>query len=246
MSTIKLHAGVIEIIDKAQKQCLWRGIDEHKRNGNLVAWDLVQKAKNKGGLGVINLKIQNEGLLVKQLHKFYSRAEVPWVQLIWESYYDNCVPRASRPVGSFWWKDVLSFHSSYREEASCKIGNGSSVLFWQDSWLGGILQDKFPALADFASDIHASVKDIQEPNDLAAIYLLPLSAQAYIELQELESLLNESQFNIHEADEWSFPGAANQFSVSRYYKHKHDHIQDQYKRHVAPKTFVSLARQELC
>jgi hypothetical protein len=37
----------------------------------LAAWDMVGKTKKKGGLGILNLKIQNEGLLLKYLHKFY-------------------------------------------------------------------------------------------------------------------------------------------------------------------------------
>jgi hypothetical protein len=37
MCTIKLPKGVIENIDKARKQCLWRGNSEQKKGGNLVA-----------------------------------------------------------------------------------------------------------------------------------------------------------------------------------------------------------------
>ena len=43
--------------------------------------------KNKGELGVKNLKLQNIGLLLKHLDKFYNKAAVPWVYLIWSSYY---------------------------------------------------------------------------------------------------------------------------------------------------------------
>ena len=47
--------------------------DVDKKGGHLAAWNLVQKPKNKGGLGVINLRIQNDALLLKHPHKFYSR-----------------------------------------------------------------------------------------------------------------------------------------------------------------------------
>jgi hypothetical protein len=55
--TIKLPIGVIENIDRARKQCLWRGNSEKKRGGNLVAWETVQMPKDKGGLGVLNLRL---------------------------------------------------------------------------------------------------------------------------------------------------------------------------------------------
>jgi hypothetical protein len=37
----------------------------------LAAWYMVCKPKKHDGLGVINLKIQNEALLMKFLRKFY-------------------------------------------------------------------------------------------------------------------------------------------------------------------------------
>ena len=75
--------GVIENIDRrARKQCLWRKNDEQKIGGNLVAWPNMMKPKEKGGLGVINLRLQNDALLMKHLDKFYNKADVPWVQFI--------------------------------------------------------------------------------------------------------------------------------------------------------------------
>ena len=101
LCTIKLPKGVIENIDHAQKQCLWRGNSEQKKGDNLVAWQTVQMPKDKGGLGVINLRLQNDALLLKHLDKFYNKVDVPWVQLVWFKYYSNKVPHATREVGSF-------------------------------------------------------------------------------------------------------------------------------------------------
>jgi hypothetical protein len=107
MCTIKLPKGVIDNIDRARKQSLWRGNDPEKKGGNLVAWPVVQQPKAKGGLGVLNLRLQNDALLLKQLSKFYNQVDVPWVQIIWFRYYTNKVPHAARETGSFWWKDIL-------------------------------------------------------------------------------------------------------------------------------------------
>ena len=96
MCTIKLPRGVIENIDRIRKQCLWRGNTENRRGGNLVAWETVQKPQKQGGLGIINLKLQNNALLLKHLHKFSNQADIPWVQLVWFKYYQDRVPHASR------------------------------------------------------------------------------------------------------------------------------------------------------
>lgn len=107
MCTVKLPRGVIKNIDRARKQCLWRGNVAQKKGGNLVAWSTVQLPKHKGGLGIINVRLHNDALLLKQLSKFYNRADVPWVQLIWFKYYESKVPHAAREMGSFWWKGIF-------------------------------------------------------------------------------------------------------------------------------------------
>jgi hypothetical protein len=96
---------------------------------------MVLKPKNKGGLGVLNLRLHNDALLLKQLNKFYSKLDVPWVQLIWSKYYQSKVPHGSREVGSFWWKDVLRLQDIFKRIVSCGVGDGASVLFWEDSWI---------------------------------------------------------------------------------------------------------------
>jgi hypothetical protein len=68
---------------------------------SLAAWDKVCRPKKKGGLGILDLKIQNEGLLLKYLHKFYNKTDTPWVHLLWNSYYIGKIPHAMDPCGSF-------------------------------------------------------------------------------------------------------------------------------------------------
>ena len=35
---------------------------------------------------MLDMFVRNKALLMKNLHKFYNRANIPWVYLIWESY----------------------------------------------------------------------------------------------------------------------------------------------------------------
>ena len=63
---------------------------------------MVCLPKDEGGLGVINIKAQKESLLLKHLHKFYNREDIPWVKLVWECYYsDGRLPGNSNKV-YFW------------------------------------------------------------------------------------------------------------------------------------------------
>src|SRR5438105_10116263 len=136
MCIIKLPAAVIDNMDIARKQCLWRGSDINKKDGNLASWNMVCKPKDKGGLGILNRILQNDALLLKHLHNFYTKKDLPCVSLTWEKYYKNKVPHVSREVGSFWWKDVLRLNTIFRGIARCTVSRGDSVLFWDDLWTG--------------------------------------------------------------------------------------------------------------
>jgi hypothetical protein len=129
MCTLKLPATVTEIIDKHRRNCLWRGKELSQKGYNLVAWDLVRKPKDKGGLRVINLSVQNDALLLKHLDKFYKKENVQWVKLIWDKYYENSVPHLAREKGSFWWKDILSLNVFYRGVAICDAAKGDTIGF---------------------------------------------------------------------------------------------------------------------
>ena len=119
MCTLKLPSAVIEIIDKHRRNCLWRGADNNRKSYNLAAWNSTMKPKDKGGLGVKNLRLHNEALLIKQLDKFYRKANVQWVRLIWGKYYTQGAPHVKREKGSFWWKDILRLHNQYLGIAVC-------------------------------------------------------------------------------------------------------------------------------
>jgi len=217
MCTVKLPKGVIDNIDRARKQCLWRGNDANrKKGGNLVAWETVMMPKEKGGLGVLNLRLHNDALLMKHLSKFYNKANLPWVQLIWSKYYTHKVPHAAREVGSFWWKDVLRLNIIFRGIAKCELGNGASVCFWDDLWTDSVLSQTYPRLASFARNEDASVMEIMEADDLDTIFFLPLSQQACEELEMLQAHLEDQPYDEEAADHW-VPTWGNTYTARRFY-----------------------------
>jgi len=130
MCTLQVPAAVLDYIDRARRHCLWRGSESNAKMKPLVAWKKCSKPKNKGGLGIINLRTQNKALLLKHLDKFYNKKYIPWVKLIWNAHYpQDQVPHATTDRGSFWWRDVLKLCDLFRGIAECKIGDGSMVLF---------------------------------------------------------------------------------------------------------------------
>ena len=71
----------------------------------------------------MNIFVQNQALLLKNLQKFYNRVDIQWVSLIWESYYANGrLPRTSWE-GSFWWKANLRLVDKFKTLARWNLGD---------------------------------------------------------------------------------------------------------------------------
>jgi hypothetical protein len=140
-----------------------------------VAWLVVQQPKVKGGLGILNIGLQNDALLMKQLDKFYNKMDIPWVNLIWSKYYHSKVPHMVRETGSFWWKDILHLNPLYRAITNYTIGDGTTVSFWQDRWMDSVLSVQYPRLASYARQESISVFEVMQADDLETLFILPLS-----------------------------------------------------------------------
>jgi hypothetical protein len=164
---------VIEQIDKYRKLCLWRGADINTNQRPKAAWPMV--CKSKGGLGVLNLKTQNEALLLKHLNKFFNKEDIPWVSLVWESYYgSDTLPSQGRKC-SFWWRDILKLLDKFKGMAKVNINNGKSCYLWLDMWDDKVPNQVFPELFSFAKSQTTTLAVAKRINPLSDLFHLPLS-----------------------------------------------------------------------
>jgi hypothetical protein len=93
-----------------------------------------------------DIELQNKAFLLKQLHKFYCKKDIPWVKLVWD-LYDQGAPHTQSSRWSFWRRDIFSLVGDYRSITTTHIGNGQATLFWKDFWRsGGTLCNQFPRL----------------------------------------------------------------------------------------------------
>jgi hypothetical protein len=170
MSTLKLYQWVLDECEKYRRYCLWRNKDLNSKTPPLASWDMVCCPKAQGGLGVLNLTVQNNCLLIKHIHKFYNKDNIPWIHLVWESYYHHTMPPLRHRDISFWWGDCLKNLDLYKAKASCTLNSGETVLLWTDLWSTEVLSTKWPYLFTFARDITISVKKVILTEEITSLY----------------------------------------------------------------------------
>lgn len=120
---------------------------------------MVCLPKVEGGLGVIDLAAQNKSLVMKQLHKFFNKTTVPWLQLVWDHHF----PRGKLPFpgrtfkGSFWWRDIIKLLSIFKDIANPLLHSGLTCLLWHDNWNGQPWSQLYPELFSYAENKFISI-----------------------------------------------------------------------------------------
>jgi hypothetical protein len=194
LCSLHISPGIIKPINRIIRHGLWGKKEDGNGKQSLASWDMICIPKSAGGLGIMDFGKQNDALLIKQLHKFYNKAEVPWVQLVWQYYIDE-VPHVAKLCGSFWWRDIMKLAEKYREICTVTRVNGDSILFWSDKWRGNALSQDYPILFSFVLDKSVSLKEMVALENIEDHFYLPLSAQAFDEFNQVKQIILNQHLN---------------------------------------------------
>ena len=134
---------------------------------------------------MINIEEQNKALLLKNMHKFFNKDEIPWVQIVWEKHYANGRLPTSVKKGSFWWGDNLKNIQSFKQMAQIQVKSGITCLFWKDNWRAQSLEAEFPELFSSVKNKNISLASAWDHDDLTQLLHLPISEAAYNQLQQV-------------------------------------------------------------
>jgi hypothetical protein len=104
-------------LDKLRRGFLWKGPDEAKGGHCLVRWSKVQRPKQLGGLGILDLEIFGRALRLRWLWYEWTEPDRPWV--------GTEVPC-----------NEVDKHF-FRMSTTVTVGNGAKARFWESAWLEG-------------------------------------------------------------------------------------------------------------
>lgn len=77
MCCIRVPFTILDHFEKSGRSFLWYGKGINKHGKCLAKWDTVCLPKKAGGLGVLDLRMQNKALLTKFLYKFFNGHDIP-------------------------------------------------------------------------------------------------------------------------------------------------------------------------
>jgi hypothetical protein len=66
---------------------------------------------------------------MKNLDKFFLKADLPWVKMLWSQYYANGKIPGSSMKDSFWWRSILRLLNTFKGLAKADFGYGDTILF---------------------------------------------------------------------------------------------------------------------
>ncbi|WVZ53559.1 hypothetical protein U9M48_004482, partial [Paspalum notatum var. saurae] len=109
----------------------------HKKKYHLIKWDQIRQPKEQGGLGIIDLEVQNKCLLSKWLYKLANENGIRQ-SLLRDKYLK------SKPLGA-----------ELKGPGFLTFG---LVRFWEDTWCGNRpLKFLYPSLFNIVADVMRSI-----------------------------------------------------------------------------------------
>nr|KAJ0212898.1 hypothetical protein LSAT_V11C400187120 [Lactuca sativa] len=146
---------IINLLDSIRRRFLWGG-DDDKKKINWVAWDMVNKPKDNGGLEVGCLDSANLALLAKWWWRLKGEIDSVWFTCIQSIHNLNLID--GKPLAKYSLKGVWYYISHIAIELEDKgiflsnlfkrvVDIGDKTYFWKDVWCDDYaLKDIYPNL----------------------------------------------------------------------------------------------------
>ena len=127
-----LPSHISKEMDKLNRNFLWGNIMGQKKI-HLLNWDIISQPKNVGGLGIKKSKCRNVALLAKRTWTLQLGSNEIWTDLFKHKYNSS---GSANQCKSIIYKSFCLANTVCDKGRGFLIGNGHSINFWHDNWLG--------------------------------------------------------------------------------------------------------------
>jgi len=161
MSFFEIPKGVVKNLDHCRSRFFWQGSSD-KYKYRLAKWDILCRPKDQGGLGILDLQLQNKCLLSKWIINLLS-TESMWQNLLRNNYLGSksLTQVKAKPYDSHFWRGLMKIKDEVLTKGSFSIKDGSTARFWEDNWVGNAsFRDRYPSLYNIVRDPHATVAKV--------------------------------------------------------------------------------------
>jgi hypothetical protein len=136
MSVFKLPLGLCDELTKIIRRYWW-GAENGKRKTHWVAWDIMMRPKDYGGVGFRDMRLFNQALLARQAWRLLQNPQTLCAQILKAKYYPNGVllDTVISGNGSSTWHAIEYGLELLKQGVIWRIGNGASVRAWRDPWI---------------------------------------------------------------------------------------------------------------
>jgi len=167
MSFFEIPKGVLKNLYHFISRFFWQG-SSVKHMYRLAKWDILCCPKNQGGLGILDLQLQNKCLLAKWLVNLLNTNGM-WQSLLTNKYLGSksLTQVKAKPYDSHFRRGLMKIKDEVFANGSFIIKYGSKTRFWDDAWEGQVpFKDKYPSLYKIVHDPHATVAKVMATRPL--------------------------------------------------------------------------------
>jgi hypothetical protein len=206
----------LEKLDYYRSRFFWQ-CDEHKKKYRLAKWSILHKTRSAGGMGIMDLDIQNKCILSKWVFKLLNEDGI-WQQMLRRKYLKGkTLSQVEKRKGdSHFWSGLMEVKNLVLEWGRFEVQDGSQTRFWEDLWLGREpLNVKYPALYNLVKKKNMSVAQVLSTTPLNVSFrraLIGVNWDSWLSLvgNVLEVNLNNLRDSFHRT-------ASKKFSVKDLY-----------------------------
>ena len=116
---------------------LGRDFTGKKRKYHMIKWEALNRPKEVGGLGFMDVRAMNISLLAKWIDRLERGDNNLCCSLLRKKYLGHkSIFQIRGRHGSQFWRSLLDIREWYQRGRMIQVVSGKQTRFWHDCWLG--------------------------------------------------------------------------------------------------------------